>query len=148
MTEIKLQISRIMSATEEWDVTNLLEFLLQEINSRELCSYMSHTNFKQNPSRFDKYGNDSRQSNYTASAMYSDYSRDSSSSNPTCTFCKQNHSSAKCNIIRNPASRKAISKAKCFICLSSGHKASEWKSRNRCFKCNSKHHNLFGTFMV
>ena len=35
-TEIKLQISRIMPAREEWDVTNLLEVLLQEINSREL----------------------------------------------------------------------------------------------------------------
>ena len=32
-TEIKLQISRIIPATEEWDVTNLLEVLLQEINS-------------------------------------------------------------------------------------------------------------------
>ena len=48
--KIKLQISRIMQATEEWDVTNLLGVLLQEINSRKLCSYMSHTNFKQNPS--------------------------------------------------------------------------------------------------
>ena len=38
-TEIKLQISRIIPATEEWDVTNLLEVLLQEINSRELCNY-------------------------------------------------------------------------------------------------------------
>ena len=46
-TEIKLQISRIMPATEEWKVTNLLEVLSQEINSRELCSYMSHRNFKQ-----------------------------------------------------------------------------------------------------
>ena len=55
-TEIKLQIFRIMPATEEWDVTNLLEVLLQEINSRELFSYISHTNFKQNASRSDKYG--------------------------------------------------------------------------------------------
>ena len=48
-TEIKLQISRIMPATEEWNVTNLLEVLLQEISSRELSKYMSHANFKQNP---------------------------------------------------------------------------------------------------
>ena len=116
-TEIKLQISRIMPAREEWDVTNLLEVLLQEINSRELFSYISHTNFKQNASRSDKYGNGNRQFNYTPSAMYSAYSRDSSSSNTTCTFCKQNHSSAKCNIIIDPASRKAIlpSKAKCLL---------------------------------
>ena len=128
--EIKLQISLIMPATEEWDVTNLLEVLLQEINPRELCSYMSHTNFKQNLSRSDKYGNDNRQSNYTAFAMYSGYSRASGSSNHTCTFCKQNHSSAKCNIITNPTSRKAIlrSKAKCFVCLRSGHKANECRS--------------------
>ena len=69
--------------------------------------------------------------------MYSGYSRDSGSSNPTCKFCKQKHLNAKCNIITEPASRKAIlrSKAKCFICLRSGHKASECKSNNRCFKC-------------
>ena len=74
--------------------------------------------------------------------MHSGYSRDSSSSNPKCPFCKQNHSSAKCNITSDPASRKAIlrSKTKRFICLSSGHKASECKSNNRCFKCNSNHH--------
>ena len=42
-TEIKPQTSRIMPATEEWNVTNLLEVLLQEINSIEVCSYMSHT---------------------------------------------------------------------------------------------------------
>ena len=54
-TEIKLQISCFMQATEEWD---LLEVLLQEINSRELCSYMSHTNFNQNSPRSEKYRND------------------------------------------------------------------------------------------
>ena len=77
--------------------------------------------------------------------MHSSYSRDSSSSNPTsptCTFSKQNHSSTKSNIITDPASKKAIlrSKTKCFICLRTDHKASECKSNNRCFKCNSKHH--------
>ena len=87
-TEIKLQISSIMPATEEWDVTNLLEVLLQEIDSREICSCMSHTNFKQNPSRSDKYENDNRQSSHTASAMYSGYSCSSGFSTPTCTFCK------------------------------------------------------------
>ena len=139
-TEIKLQISRIMLATEEWDVTNLLEVLLQEINSRELFSYISHANFKQNASRSDKYGNGNRQFNYTPSAMYSSYSRDSSSSNTTCTFCKQNHSSAKCNIIIDPASRKAIllSKAKCLIFLPSGHRNSECKSNIRHCKCNKQ----------
>ena len=116
-TEIILQISRIMSATEEWNVKNLLEGLLQELNSRELCDYMIHTNIKQNPSRFDIYGNDDRQSSYTASAIYSSYLRDSGSSNPTCTFCQQRHSSAKCNIITDPNSRKGIlrSKAKCEL---------------------------------
>ena len=114
-TKIILQISRIMSAAKEWDVKNLLEGLLQEINSRELCSYMSHTNIKVNPSRSDIYRNDNRQSSHTASAIYSSYSRDSGSSNPTCTLCQQSHSSAKCNIITDPNSRKAVlrSKAKC-----------------------------------
>ena len=101
-TEIKLQVSRIMLAAEEWNVTNLLEISLQEISSRELCSYMSQTNFKQNASRSDKYRNNNRQSSYTASAMQSGNSRDSSSSNPTCAFCKQNRSSAKMQHYNRP----------------------------------------------
>ena len=105
---------------------------------------MSHTNLKaENPSRYNtKHHNDEnrQQHSYTASALYSGFS--DLSSQPTCTFCKKNHSSAKCTIITDPASRKAIlrTKAKCFICFRSGHKASECKSKNRCFKCNSRHH--------
>ena len=39
-------------------------------------------------------------------------------------------------------SRKAIlkSKGKCFVCLQSGHKASECKSTNKRYKCGSRHH--------
>ena len=41
--KIKLQTSRIMRVTEEWDVTNLLQVLLQEINSKKPCSYTQKT---------------------------------------------------------------------------------------------------------
>ena len=62
--------------------------------------------------------------------------------NITCTFCIQNHTSSKCNMITDVNSRKAIlkSKGKCFVCLRSCHKASECKSTNKCYKCASRHH--------
>ena len=40
--------------------------------------------------------------------MYSCYSRHSGSFNPTCTFCKENHSSEKCSIMKDSVPRKAI----------------------------------------
>ena len=107
---------------------------------------MSHKNFKQ-PFMIWQIWKQQKATQLYSVCNVQRHSRDSSSSNPTCTFCKQNHSSAKCNIITDPTSRKAIlrskakqSKAKCLICLRSGHKASECKSTNWCFKCNSKRH--------
>ena len=45
-------------------------------------------------------------------------------------------------MITDVNSRKAIlkTKGKCFVCLRSGHKASECKSINNCYKCGSQHH--------
>ena len=105
-TEIKLQISRIMPATEKWNVVNLLEVLLQEINSRELCSYMSHTNLKQTPSRLTT-GIPVIQHQHCTTAIHM--------------------------ILVLPTLHAHLTVR--FI-----HKASEWKSNNKCFKYNSKHH--------
>ena len=48
----------------------------------------------------------------------------------------------KINILTDVNSRKAIlkSKGKSFVCLRSGHQASECKSTNKCYKCGSRRH--------
>ena len=79
----------------------------------------------------------------SAAALFSENSGGAKSNphNITCTFCKQNHTSSKCNMIKDVDSRKAIlkSKGKCFVCLRFGHKASKCKSTNKCYKCGSRH---------
>ena len=69
---------------------------------------------------------------FSAAALFSGNSDGTKSNlhNITCTFCKQNHTSSKCDMITDVNSRKAIlkSKGKCFVCLRSGHKASKCKS--------------------
>ena len=41
--DIRLQISRSMPISREWDVTELLAALLKEIESREMCSFMNYS---------------------------------------------------------------------------------------------------------
>ena len=132
---IRLDITRSMSESQEWDVDTLLEVLRKEINSRELCSYMSNL---KSGDKLDKTSKD----DFLAAAFGNSDGTKSNPHNITCTFCKQNHTSSKCNMITDVNSGKAIfkSKRKCFVCLRSGHKASECKSTNKCYKCGSQHH--------
>ena len=78
-----------------------------------------------------KSGDKPDKDDFSATALFSGNSGGAKSNPPniTCTFCKQNHTSSKCNMITDVNSRKAIlkSKRKRFVCLRSGHKASECK---------------------
>ena len=128
---IRLDTTRSMSESQEWDVDALLEVLRKEINSRELCSYMS--NLKSGDNEIEQARMILQQH---AAALFSGNSGGAKSNphNITSTFCKQNYTSSKCNMITYVNSRKAIlkSKGKCF--------ASECKSTNKRYKCGSRHH--------
>ena len=134
---IRLDITRSISESQEWDVDALLEVLRKEINSRELCQHTSNLKSGDKPDRTSK-------DDFSAAALFSGNSGGAKSNpqNITCIFCNQNHTSSKCNMITDVNSRKAIlkTKGKCFVCLRSGHKASECKSTNNCYKCGSQHH--------
>ena len=47
-----------------------------------------------------------------------------------------------CNILTDPRVRKVILryKAKCFVCLKSGHRGVDCNSKVTCFKCKQRHH--------
>ena len=81
---IRLDITRSMSESQEWDVDALLEVLRKEINSRELCSYMSNLKSGDKPDRTSK-------DNFSAAALFSGNSGGAkfNPDNITCTFCKQ-----------------------------------------------------------
>ena len=58
---------------------------------------------------------------FSAAALFSGNSGGAKSNphNITCTYCKQDHTSSKCNMITGVNSQKAIlkSKGKFFVCL-------------------------------
>ena len=60
----------------------------------------------------------------------------------TCTYCRRNHVSSKCDVITIVNVRRAIlmKKARCFVCLKPSHRARDCQSTNKCFKCQGRHH--------
>ena len=85
--------------SQEWDVDRLLEFLRKEINSREFCSYMSNLKSGDKPDRRSK-------NDFSAAVLFSGNSGGTKLNphNLTCTFCKQNDTSSKCDIIADVSS--------------------------------------------
>ena len=121
---------------KKWDVDVLLINLKQEIESREMCLRMSASN-SNNLSNFYENKNDQiEEEQVTGSTLYSG----SKTIGISCSYCRRDHPSSKCNVITD--SRKAIlrNKPKCFIYLKSGHIARNCNSRMRCIKCRNRHH--------
>ena len=135
--EIKLFISRSMPLTEEWDVDVLLINLKQEIESREMCLRMSASNSNNSSNFYENKNDQIEEEQFTGSTLYSG----SKTIGISCSYCRRDHPSSKCNVITDINSRKAIlrNKAKCFICLKSGYIARNCNS-HRCFKCRNRHH--------
>jgi hypothetical protein len=54
----------------------------------------------------------------------------------TCTYCGQQHPSARCTMVTDIAARKAVlrQKGRCFQCLRSNHIIRDSPSEKRCFK--------------
>ena len=121
-----------MSNNEEWNVNILLENLKCEIESREMCNHMTINKNKESELSTES------EDYFTGSTLYSGRGNVTI----TCTYCRRDHPSAKCNAITDVKARKAIlrNKAKCFVCLKSGHLAKNCHSRIKCYKCNNRHH--------
>ena len=137
--EIRLVISRCMPTNEEWSTESFLEILKKEVESREICSHMKGKKknggppvVKMKPDVEDGDGED-----FTGSTLLNTFERKIS-----CTYCRRNHVSSKCDVITDVRARKAIlrRKARCFVCLRSGHMARQCSSTMKCFKCQQRHH--------
>ena len=61
---IRLDITRSISQSQEWDVDALLEVLRKEINSRELCQHTSTLKSGDKPDRTSK-------DDFSAAALFS-----------------------------------------------------------------------------
>ena len=132
--EIKLIVSRAMGNDDKWDIDRLLASLKSEIESRELCFFMKTVSTKDDSMK--------KQSSYTTSALLTETEQQVTSDKQNCVYCKGEHSASKCSLITNTKTRKSIlrNKARCFVCIRSGHRASDCKTGNRCYRCNGRHH--------
>ena len=61
-----------------------------------------------------------------------------------CPFCYESHAAEDCNNVKGPDERKCMLSryARCFLCLSKGHKAFQCRSKIVCKYCKEKHHFL------
>ena len=138
--EIKLQISRAMPINDKLNVDDLLKILRREIESREICFHMSG---KKNSGTSDHHEkkDDVDEEQTTGSTLLSTEAFYNNRS-VSCTYCKRNHTTSKCDVITDVPARKAIlrKKARCFVCLKAAHIARQCTSTARCFKCNGRHH--------
>lgn len=59
-----------------------------------------------------------------------------------CVYYKAEHFSASCEKVNTASAKVAVLKreGRCFLCLSSGHRASECSVNRRCRMCGRKHH--------
>ncbi len=118
---------QILEAGEETDSFNQMSQLRKSVNTLPSTSTLL-TNAS------GKFGNHAN-----AKESYSPKKR--TTNKRLCIFCSGHHHPNECTVVNDPAARKNIVfEAKlCFNCLNT-HRVSDCNSRNRCRRCNKKHH--------
>ena len=117
----------------EWTIDDLREAILKEIRVFEAGVYVNSNSLpiSQDPmsvtAAFYAGTHGTRQKN--------------TSKNHVCIYCKGAHSSTLCTIVTDHQKRSEHVKKEglCFNCFGK-HKVAQCTSRNRCRKCNRKHH--------
>ena len=146
--EIRRHLSRAMPTSDQWDVDELLQRLKIEIDSREICSNMSTNNSNQSSHSEPLFAEEEE---VTATFLIGDNVEQGKQGSRggqggpkviSCTYCKRNHPSSKCNVVTEVQARKNIlrNKSRCFVCLRSGHVGRNCKSKLKCHRCNGRHH--------
>lgn len=116
----------------EWTISDLQDAILKEIHILELGIQSTNTLTTQLPAipTASFVTTTTRRRNQTEAAK-----------KHSCVFCKGNHSSLICDVVKEDQKRiKIIKREKlCFNCFGH-HKISVCTSKYRCRKCNRKHH--------
>ena len=60
-----------------------------------------------------------------------------------CVFCRRNHASQNCDIIKEPEIRRSIvqNEKRCFVCMALDHMSNDCLKNWKCFKCGGRHNN-------
>ena len=135
--ELKLLVSRKFDTSKDiWELDELLKILKEEIEARERSGYVS-AGKKQSSNRGEFH-----KEKGTASTLFTRNEGKGSHAKLSCVYCKGKHSSGACKTLCDVDTRKLYLKnsSRCFNCLSDGHVAWKCRSKDRCKKCNRKHH--------
>ena len=132
-SEVRLQIARV-TTRDIWKVDELLQVIKCEVEARELSDTV-----RVSENRSDSQPGMSRHNRGTTSSFVI---REQSSGGRSCLFCKGEHFSASCEVVKDVQARKDVLKrdGRCFVCLAVGHHASQCHSARRCRKCGRRHH--------
>ena len=115
----------------EWTFQELMAAIKQEVRLLELEVHSTQ------PTSYTR----TTASLYAGATNKSDSRPTSEPSRKPCIFCKGPHPPVECTMVTDLDQRREVIKKQrlCFNCLGR-HKVSECTSRNRCRKCQRKHH--------
>ena len=126
--EFRLAITKSVKK-DEWNLEKVLEVFKAELEAREQCGQLEASN-------------PTGSSRQTRNAPFATAALLTNENKITCSFCKHNHPSAKCNIVTELKARLAIIKGqgRCFVCLKKGHLSRNCTSKIKCYFCKQRHH--------
>ena len=134
-SDIRLQIAR-KTTNEVWEIEELLETIKREIEAREASEAVKANANTQKPFNAAPQ----RRPPPTTSTFVS--KEENSQFKIRCAYCNGLHYSASCEHMTDVNERRdALRKNnRCFICLKSGHRATDCKSTKKCRHCEKRHH--------
>ncbi|KAL9961122.1 hypothetical protein ACROYT_G030013 [Oculina patagonica] len=136
--EIRLQIAR-NSKDSVWKIEELLNVIKVEVEAREASEMTmaktSEGGKSQSPGRDSKFRNQTP----TANSLVS---QQGGSFKIKCAYCRNEHYSASCVVVRDTAERRSILERdkRCFNCLRFDHETKECTNPKKCRHCQQRHH--------
>jgi hypothetical protein len=133
--DIRLLLGREIKENE-WNLDKIMGLLRNEIENRERCSGISQALVHSEKKSYSHQG--VRNNTVTGTALLA---TEGKAAHVVCTYCKQNHFTAKCHVITNVAAKKEILTREgcCLICLKRNHIAKTCDAKS-CYKCSGRHH--------
>ncbi|KFM65649.1 hypothetical protein X975_19634, partial [Stegodyphus mimosarum] len=136
--DIALEFNRRRAKSSDWDINELITFIKEEIESREVTMHLN-SSVRISHDKPEKYRHQNFKLNIpTASAL-------STSVKNNCFFCSSSeHNSNFCESLSVPEKRKKLKNdGRCFVCFRKFHIAAKCKLLNEpCKICGSKFHHV------
>ncbi|KAG1927518.1 hypothetical protein F2P79_024188 [Pimephales promelas] len=144
--DIALQYSRQRGSSDEWKVSEVMEFLQNEILSRERTMQLIKSGNSKDSQRYHKpfkrpetlIEMKQKKHNMPSAAVL----QTSSQKIPNCLFCDSAaHKTELCTVTEIAARKAKLMKlGRCFVCLGQKHIARFCKAKVSCTVCGGRHH--------